>query len=372
MTQRKKLIFLSLLVFVIVLYSLFSKKYTGINFAGAAIQRELSSQELEAFHFLLDKMQNENGLFYSWVEPEKKSDDVLLEAMGQSMEYFALLGDKRLLEHYMEITNHYFISARGYYFWNIDIESKSSKYYVTAFVDDLRLAKAYFIFRSNYPESYNRQLRILSNKIYKFNVDKNKYPCDFYDSKMKQKSNELSLFYIDVETLQNLSIFDKKWSLPYTNALSVLTLAPENENGFYPKNFKINEQDYCWEDPVNMVENLYTAINAFHAGKDTSKFVDFLKEQINKGIIYNKYNLTGSGATEDESASIYALAARFLHLNKEEEAARWCYEKTLLFQITEKSPFSGGFGDEESGSVYSFNHLETLLMFRHLDIQNKN
>ena len=119
-----------------------------------------------------------------------------------------------------------------------------------------------------------------------------------------------------------------------------------------------------------MVENLYTAIDAYNADKNTNAFVKFLKEQIKQGTVYNRYYSDGKPATQDESTAVYALAARFLALNNEWEAAEWCYRRTLDFQISDKKSFEGGFGEPETGLVYAFDQLEALLMLRMVETKN--
>lgn len=114
-----------------------------------------------------------------------------------------------------------------------------------------------------------------------------------------------------------------------------------------------------------MVENLYTGLFAQAAGKDVSKFTEFLKQQVAKGNVFNLYHRNeGIPVDNNESAAAYALATRFLNTAGEQEAADFCYERTLWFQIGEDNLFYGGFGEEETGLVYAFDQLEALLMLR--------
>ena len=80
--------------------------------------------------------------------------------------------------------------------------------------------------------------------------------------------------------------------------------------------------------------------------------------------IANWYNFDGSVKDENESAAVYALAARLFWLNNDSKYALWCYSKVLAFQIEDVSDFGGGFGDQDSGMVYAFDQLEALLMLR--------
>ena len=114
-----------------------------------------------------------------------------------------------------------------------------------------------------------------------------------------------------------------------------------------------------------MVENLYTALNLYNADGDTGSLLKFMREEIktNKKIA-NWYNFDGSVKDENESAAVYALAARLFWLNNDSKYALLCYSKVLAFQIEDVSDFGGGFGDQDSGMVYAFDQLEALLMLR--------
>jgi hypothetical protein len=314
-------------------------------------------------------MQSPQGLIYYSVEDKSFAAYSVLESMGQAMEYAALIGDGKLFDYYAEITDKYFQHPTGYYYWKIDVATKKGEP-SSALVDDLRLFKAYFIANEKKLGNYDEQLEKLSEVILQSDIDDSGYLCDYYDGGTNQKATEVSLFYLDVEILEKLSRYNNKWLIPYHNAKDILLRMPENKYGFYPKTFKTKTKKYVWDTSVNMVENLYTAIDAYHAGKNTRALLTFLKAQIKKGKIYNHYNLDGTPVNQDESTAVYALATRFLALNNENAAVAWCYRRTLEFQISDEKSFHGGFGEKETGLVYAFDQLEALLMLRMVEIKN--
>jgi len=357
------------LLFSTLTYTIVTKKHSLLSYVKKHFEKQPYDSENNGLVFLLNKMQDQEGLIHSWVKYNKKSPDILLESMGQALEYVSLLGDQVLFSHYWESINKYFIAPEGYYFWQLDENTKQGKYLSTAFIDDLRLAKALFIFK-NYSDKYNKDLKILADRIYKFNLGKNQMPVDFYDGKVKAAAAELSLFYIDVETLSNLANFDNKWEKPYEQAKNILIHMPENQIGIYPQKYKLDSSEYFWQNNVNMVENLYTAINAKNAGRSVEKFVAFLKKQIHYGHIFNHYSQSGKPKNMSESVSVYALAARLFFLEKDYKNAHWCYDKVQSLQITIVNTLHGGFGDIWSGKIYAFNQLEALLMYRYLNTPN--
>ncbi|WP_145987672.1 hypothetical protein [Methylomusa anaerophila] len=326
-------------------------------------------EEIQAFRFLRTRMQSPHGVIRYLVDAKSPAAFGVSESMGQAMEYTALLGDAKLFGKYAAFTDKYFKDPTGYYYWKIDVASKKGET-TSALVDDLRIVKAYFIANEKKLGNYDKQIEKLAEAIYEFDVDAKGYPCDFYDGIAKKKADIVSLFYLDVETMEKLSKVNAKWSASHKNAIRILLNMPENQHGFYPQTFKIDTKQYIWPISINMVENLYTAIDAYNAGKSTSALVTFLKAQVKQGKVYNHYNSDGTPVNQDESTAVYALSTRFLALNNEWEAAEWCYHRTLDFQINDKKSFEGGFGEPETGLVYAFDQLEALLMLRMVEIKN--
>ena len=375
--MRIKIVFLVFLLVLVVmvpvmfLYNVPNPKLTEakVNWNHSIAARNPKPEEISAFDFLQTKLQGRQGIISYLVDVKSPANYSVSESMGQVMEYAALLGDAELFEKYAAITDKYFKHSTGYYYWKIDVASKKGEA-TTALVDDLRIVKAYFIANEKKLGNYDEQIGRLANTIYSFDVDANGYPCDYYDGAGKQQANLVSMFYLDVGTMEKLTKVNARWLVPYKHAVSILLNMPENRYGFYPQTYRIDTKQYLWPSSINMVENLYTAMDAHSAGKSTDALVNFLKAQIKQGKVYNLYNSDGTPATEDESTAVYALAARFLMLNKEQQAAKWCYRRTLDFQIDDKQGFVGGFGESETGLVYAFDQLEALLMLRMVEVKN--
>lgn len=323
----------------------------------------------DGMRFLQQRMQSPDGLIYYSVEHKAPASYSVLESMGQVMEYAALVGDQELLENAAAGVEKYFRAPEGYYYWKINTDDKSGET-SSALVDDLRLAKAYGIANQANPGRYDPEIKKLADVILKFDVDANGYPCDYYDGEGKITADDVSLFYLDVKTMDLLGRYNSKWLVPSQKAKEILLNIPDNKYGFYPKAFNVRTKKYVVEDTVNMVENLYTALDAEDAGKNTRNFAVFLKKQMKKGKIYNHYKLNGAPSVDDESTAVYALAVRFLMRHHETEAAAQCYRRLVDFQIQAPDQFAGGFGDADGGLVYAFDQLETLLMLQTMGAAN--
>ncbi len=283
----------------------------------------------------------------------------LLESMGLLLEYAALAGNSDLFTAVLKQTINDFMSPEGYFYWRVSLPEKKGST-TTALVDDLRLIKAIYKMDSSKIKGESTVINRLSDSIFEFDVREGRF-IDYYDG---MKAKRLSLFYIDVEAMRALAGREQRWKAPYYQALSVLRQAPQNKEGFFPAWYDQVEGKYHYPEEVNMIENLYTAINYQLAGKDAVRFRHFLAKELMEGKISCRYYLDGSPVKEDESAAVYALAYRLFMLAGDGQYASQCYAKMLGFQIRDNSKLRGGFGDRVAQNVHSFDQLEALLTIR--------
>ena len=332
---------------------------------------DFTPAEVRAWQFLHGRMLDENGVISYLVNPKKASANCVFESMGQAMEYLALIGDAELFARYARITDRYFRAKEGYYYWEVSDHDKKGAV-VTALIDDVRLFRAYYMAHEKKMGDYTAKLQALADEIYRFDVNwvgSDDYAVSWYNREEDGKDTGVDLFYLDVETMEQMARYDERWGAPVKNARKILLDIPKNRFGFYPARFEIAEGKFPIPPRTNMIENLYTALFAHYAGADTKPFSEFLKKEIARGRIHNIYD-TKSGkplTKEGECTAVYALAARFLDLSGEGEAALKCYNRTLSLQIGVDRAFMGGFSMDEDESVYAFDQLEALLMLRLVD-----
>lgn len=347
-----------------------TKNEVQMPMPGLSDESKLTSQERNAVDFLQGVLQMPEGIIVYSANLKSPADYGMSESMGQVMEYAALLEDWSLFDYYATVTDKFFHMRGGYYTWKLLVEKHHGEK-ASALVDDLRITKAYLIADRRQPQNgYRNNLESMSKMILSKEVDADGFPCDFYDAKKKEQADFVSLFYLDTKTMESLIDIDHRWEKTYRKAQKLLIDMPENENGFYPHHYLIAKEEYQWSDTINMVENLYTAIDALEAGRSTAAFQAFLKNQIQQGKIFNHYDMAGGPADTDESTAVYALAARFLYFGGEMNDAEWCYNRMLRFQIEQHMPLAGGFGDGDSGLVYAFDQLEALLTIRMVEMKD--
>lgn len=90
---------------------------------------------------------------------------------------------------------------------------------------------------------YSKQLAYVSESIYKFDSD-GKYLYDFYDDRSQQKADYVSLFYLDMNSIDMLKAYDKqKWQELWQNSRELLQKIEKREYGFYPVAFSYSEKN---------------------------------------------------------------------------------------------------------------------------------
>ena len=274
-----------------------------------------SVDDERGFIFLKKKLHDQNDVIIYSVNQQGLADYGVSESMGQAMEYAALRKDRQYFDLLAAQTDKYYLDRAGYYYWKINAENYAGEQ-ISALVDDLRIFKAYYLAAQNNMGDYSKQLAYVSESIYKFDSD-GKYLYDFYDDRSQQKADYVSLFYLDMNSIDMLKAYDKqKWQELWQNSRELLQKIEKREYGFYPVAFSYSEKKYVWnETGINMVENLYTALNLYNADGDTGSLLKFMREEIktNKKIA-NWYNFDGSVKDENESAAVYALAVSYTHL----------------------------------------------------------
>lgn len=350
------IILILLLCIAAVLYSQYSRQ---ADIKECLLNIKTTCREEKLALDMLRKQLLKKDLVGNKIENGQPPQYSLLESMGLLLEYAAIVGDTELCSAILKQIVNDFRSPEGYYYWRVSLPEKKAST-ATALVDDLRLIKAIDKLRSPDSRQLNNYFDKISGSIYQFDLRRWRF-IDYYDGK---KAERLSLFYIDVEALNALAGREQRWDKPCRQALSVLTRAPQNKHGFYPSWYDQVSEEYHYQKQINMIENLYTAINYELAGKDAVLFKRFLEQELKEGKISCRYYLDGSPVTEDESAAVYALAYRFFMLTGYDKYAGECYSKMLSFQINDNSKLRGGFGDHVAESVHSFDQLEALLTIR--------
>ena len=310
---------------------------------------------------------NRNGLLSDRLEGGKSHGYALLESMGQIMEYSEEVGNEALFAAAWQITEKYFRSPNGYFYWRVKEDGLVIDD-ATALVDELRLIKALANAGKQFESpNYTSEAESLTKVVNKYSVYDN-YLSDVYESSSNIAAKSISLFYIDPQALQKMTELDPTVEVTANNTLKILSDAPINECGFFPDTYDYQTSSYQYKQEINMVEMLYTARNVYETAGDITPFLNFLKKELVKGHIYNVYSQDGAPSGDSESTAVYALASRLFINTGDKKNAFNCYRKMLSFQIREQGHvLNGAFGDSDSTTAYAFDQMEALLTLHAAD-----
>ncbi|WP_207643916.1 hypothetical protein [Desulfosporosinus acidiphilus] len=277
------------------------------------------------------------------------------------MEYALLLKDKHFYESVLNNLQTYFLASKGYYYWRLNLPDLHSEN-ATALVDELRLLRCLDQGSTIFNElTYKIKACFLAFNLYRYNREGNVF-CDSYDGRIGKSEGKVSLFYIDPVGLKILATDFPLAKQSVENTINLLKNAPLNNSGFFPAYYDLRSGKYVWPDKFMAVEQLYTISYAQDAGKNVTILLDFLRNSIrNHGKIFNAYQADGSPVGEDDSAAVYALAARIFHQAGDTRDEKWCYERMLAYRINGQSELKGAFGYETAQSAFAFDQMEALL-----------
>ncbi len=376
--KRSAFIYFCVAAFLFLLFSGIFKLILNVEekFSMAARQKENMKQDIlavvssslteeEVLQVVADHFVVDFGLIGGAVLQSNPPQYVLLETMGQLMEYAALVGCETLFSKAWGITQKHMLSAEGYFYWRREAENPYHPDECTALVDVFRLFRALITAGGVFGDlSYEKDAVKVAESICTFNQEGGLF-SDSFDGSLNLSDQRLSLFYIDYTALTHMAKLLPEAVPVCRKTIEVLMQAPVNEYGFFPLYYDIGKKQYQFSSEVNMIECLYTACMALESGKDIGALLDFLKQELElRGKIFNYYNYTDAlPLTGDESTALYALVARLFAKADDPEAARKSLQLMLNFRIREQeSLLCGGFGDfDSSGStLYAFDQFEAL------------
>lgn len=296
------------------------------------------------------------------VEDIATGKEVLSESQGLLMRYSASILDRQSFDLAYDFTKDNLDNGKIFvYRFNPDSEKK---YTVNAAVDDLRIIKALYEAGEAFSDkSLTREGDKYSKRFYKTNVaDETLY--DFYDTSQYMKNNFITLCYLDLEALKLMSERDKRYLDVYDNSVEILEGGYiSDEFPMFMTKFDYKIKEYEAANDINMIEAVLTAYNLSVAGKCPDTTVKFLKESLDKGRIYSKYDVSGIPKTKNESTAVYALTAMLAQNIGDNDM----YSKSITlmnrFMVKDKnSALYGAFGDKKN--IYSFDNLMAISAYR--------
>lgn len=351
----------TLIVILLIIASIFSFSLVRDYLLGYRVKRVLdetilnsSGLEKDILNFIRKRFLDSRGLVASEIRNDELGKYSLLESMGQLMEYALTTENPSLFETTWKLTKRYFLSPRGYLCWRINRKTLV-KDDATSLLDSLRIAnaliKAYEVFKE---EKYLKDGIYIGENIIRFN-SYDKYLIDYFDGRVGKANRSVSLFYLNLEILSKISQYIPRFRVFYESSKKILEGALKDSNIFFPIHYDIASSTYHIPSIVNMIEQIYIAINISDYNL-IKLFVDFVSTELKEeGRVYASYLWNGKEATRDESFGVYAsLSILFLNL-KDREILDILLDKIGEFKLEDY-----GFGDHKNRNFYIFDQLEVL------------
>lgn len=246
---------------------------------------------------------------------------------------------------------------------------KDKQYTVNAAVDDLRMIGALYeageVFNN---QEYKDEAAEHSKKFYNNNV-KDGYMFDIYDSYYHNNNGFITLCYINLSILRNLSISSESKGILLHNMSEII------EGGYLSDSFPFYETRFDYasgaysSDGINTVESLLSILNLTEVGRQNPESLRYIREQVAAGTLYGQYTRDGEPANDIRSTAIYALAAMIGAAAGDDALYADSIQRMNEFRVTDPaSPLYGGFGDTNTGQAYSFDNLMALLAYSYSSI----
>ncbi|MET3196896.1 glycosyl hydrolase family 8 [Gottfriedia sp. OAE603] len=354
-------------VFVILLISNFYIQ------ASCSKQTYVSSNvTLATEKFISSNMVNKNGILATYLKDEASTNptlaagrEALSESIGLQLTYLVQKNDRKTFETYYQSLNKYFISEEtGIVYWKLEKDG-TTNVTTNALVDDWRIADALFKAGEKWNiQKYITTAKNICNAINTYNKN-NGYIVNFYDEQYKKSSDKVSIFFVDPTALNYMSKYNLIDSETYNLMNSLLKNTP-NDGVFFSENYNVITKTYQNESRVNMIEQLYIAYFLKLAGKDSTSFYSFTKEQFIKNkMLFGQYDrATRRPLVKYESNAVYGMLILYALQMNDQKFAKSVYQRMRKFEITDKkSPYYGGYVIKtKSGyNTHIFDNLFPLL-----------
>lgn len=338
-----------------------------------SIESEQSSKEEEILlSFIENNMMDSKRGIYTNLKDEKSEGDItkghsiLSESQGMMMMYYLYAGEESLFEEMYNYINENMLLDNGLISWRIEGNSPSK---VSATIDDLRIIKALLFGYKEFGDIKYKDLAIkISDGIFE-NLVKGDYLIDFKDE--YGISNNSTLCYLDLQSIKALSEIDERWVSKFNKTIEVINEGYISDNlPLYKNTYDTITGEYS-NDNIETLLSMSVVLNKAEVGQDVSNTINWLKEILKKdGYISSVYDSASLKGGKIESTSIYAIIVQIAKVTGDKELEALGMKKMISFQSrNKKSNIYGGFGNEKSMEVYSYDNLNALLAFKKIKLE---
>ncbi|MBP1039476.1 hypothetical protein I6N95_00510 [Vagococcus sp. BWB3-3] len=319
--------------------------------------------------FIKDNMMDQYGVFTNYQQTKEDQEvatghEILSESAGFMMAFAVSAQMEELFQS--EVSKMQRTFDNGSFFSYRYSPLKGKLFPVNAAVDDLRIIRVMDHAADVFEDSSWRNLSQTYAKRFSQTNLIDDHLIDFYDGSSKQKSQHITLCYIDLAALKLLPLNEKSLKQLLTTQEKILTEGYlSDEFPLYQTRYNYETKGYEDSQQINIVESLISLLHLVRQEKQQPESIAFLKSQTAKGKLYNRYSQDGQVVDDNQSTAAYALTAIIAARLGDVDFYQTAIKQMEKFQVTDSSSlFYGAFGNAASQEFYSFDNLLALLAYQ--------
>ena len=362
--------FLGIITIIILVITIILKPYQYlVIFTSKSLDclGEITKEEEILLDFIKTNLTNKEGGIYTNYKDSENSGDItkghsiLSESQGIILMYYFYRNDAIGFENTYKFIKENMLLENNLISWRID-EKEQSK--TSATIDDLRIVKALLYGSEVFSEIKYKNLAFkISESIYDNLITQDNL-IDFKDE--YGKSNNTTLCYLDLETIDMLTKVSSKWKPIYENSIELINKSYISDKlPLHKTTYNIETNSFDKKD-IDLLLSLIVINNKALVGEDVTKSVAWLEKTLyKKGRLVSTYNEEGEEISNIQSTSIYAMVAELGSTIHNEKLYNEAIKQMKKYQIkNKKSSIYGAFGDENTEEVYSYDNLNALIALR--------
>lgn len=307
----------------------------------------LSSCKVGVQEVVREHYENNKGLIQNYGgSKSKQKREYLSESIGQYMYYLVLIKDEKTFSSQVDSLKEHFIVTEGdqlFIKWRV---TKSTV--VNASIDDFRIIES---LKKASKEFNEPSYLVLANKLEETIISTqltDGLVVDFYDWKLKKKTSEIHLSYLNDTVIKGNKALDTELYQ------KIVADSLDTNSPYFNEVYDVEKKTYetANKETVNLIDQFLIAINYIKmTNKIPREFDQWLRDEWTSEQKlaggYNKQTLSPS--VEYESSAVYSMAILYFITVNEPEYAKQVHEILM-----EQPPFSSEANYEE---IHFFDYM---------------
>jgi hypothetical protein len=324
---------------------------------------------LELQRFIEQKLMGEAGVYTNYKETDEAAEvatghETLSESAGLLMRYYVNTGQKDAFDTVWSRAKQTLATEAGFSYRYSPLLDKKSP--VNAVVDDLRIIRALHEAETAFGDAYGEEADRYSDLVFKHNVQQDKL-FDFYDITYGTTNDFLTLCYADFQSIRLLDTSSKDKRELENKLLEIVSGGYLSDKfPFYETRYEYATDTYGDHEggEISTIESLLTVLSLTEIGKERAPSITYIKNAVEAGTLYGRYNREGKPITDIQSTAAYAIAAMIGSTIEDKALYEDSIHRMELYRIEDgTSPINGSFGNAATEEVYSFDNLLALLAY---------